>query len=102
MVLAELSHHRSLGIIEPLGVDRSKVTTYHMTKSTDDPDMAAVLERAKRDLEFVNETGQKEDIAMVTGIQRSLHSKANESFTFGHFEPAIVHFHQQMAEYLAR
>jgi len=102
VVLAELSHHRSLGIIEPLGVDRSKVTTYHMTKSTDDPDMAAVLERAKRDLEFVNETGQKEDIAMVTGIQRSLHSKANEHFTFGHFEPAIVHFHQQMAEYLAR
>ena len=102
VVLAELSHHRSLGIIEPLGVDRSKVTTYHMTKSTDDPDMAAVLERAKRDLEFVNETGQKEDIAMVTGIQRSLHSKANEHFTFGHFEPAIVHFHQQMAEYLER
>jgi len=57
-----------------------------MTKSTEDPDMAAVLERAERDLEFVNETGQKEDIAMVTGIQRSLHSKANEHFTFGHFE----------------
>lgn len=101
VVLAELSHHRSLGILEPLGVNRTKVTTYHMTKSTDNPDLEAVLNDAKRDLEFVNETGQKEDIALVTGIQRSLASKANESFTFGHFEPAIAHFHSQMARYLA-
>jgi len=102
VVLAELSHHSSLGIIEPLGVNQSKVTTYHLTKSTNNPDKDAVLENAQRDLEFVNETGQKEDIAVVTGIQRSLHSKANETFTFGHFEPAIVHFHQQMAKFLAR
>ena len=104
VVLAELSHHRSLGIIEPLGVDKTKVTTYHMTKSPgrygDNPDTDTILDAAQRDLEFVNETGQKEDIAMVTAIQRSLHSKANETFTFGHFEPAIVHFHQQMASYL--
>ena len=97
VVLAELSHHRTLGILEPLGTGRTRVTTYHLTKSTANPDKDAVVKTAERDLEFVNGTGQAEDIAMVSGIQRSLHSGANEAFIFGHFEPAIVHFHQQMS-----
>lgn len=100
VVLAELSHHFSLGIIEPLSIDRTKVTTYHLTKSSDDPDLDAVIERAKRDKAFVNETGQTEDIAMVTAIQKSLRSGANDAFTFGHFEPAIVHLHGELAERL--
>jgi len=101
VVLAELSHHRSLAILEPLDVTRTKITTYHMTKSTDNSDTEAVIDTAKRDLAFVNGTGQQEDIAMVSSIQRSLHSRANETFTFGHFEPAITHFHKEMAERLA-
>ena len=63
--------------------------------------MQTGIETAHRDLEFVNGTGQQEDIALVKGIQRSLPSRANDAFTFGHFEPAIVHFHKQMAEKLA-
>ena len=102
VVLAELSHHRTLGILEPLGVSRTKVTTYHLTKTSSNPDKDAVLKTAARDLEFVNGTGQAEDIAMVSGIQRSLHSGANEAFIFGHFEPAIVHFHQQMSAWLGQ
>jgi len=101
VILAELSHHRSLGILEPLGVSQTKFTTYHMTKSTDNPDIEAVMKTAKKDLEFVNGTGQQEDIAMVTAIQRSLHSGANDAFTFGHYEPAIVHFHKEMQSRLA-
>jgi phenylpropionate dioxygenase-like ring-hydroxylating dioxygenase large terminal subunit len=100
VVLAELSHHRTLGILEPLSVNRTKITSYHMTKSTDEASKDKAREAAKRDMAFVNETGQIEDIAMVTGIQRSLHTKANETFTFGHFEPAIVHFHKEMAKRL--
>ena len=100
VVLAELSHHRSLVIMEPMGVGRTKATSYNMTKSSDNPNKQAVIETAQRDLDFVNGTGQIEDIAMVTGIQRSLHSRANDVFTFGHFEPAIVHFHKQMAQRL--
>jgi len=100
VILAELSHHYTLGIIEPLGVSRTKISSYHITKSTTESDKESVLKDAKRDLAFVNETGQKEDIAMVTGIQRSLHSDANETFTFGQFEPAIVHFHQQLSKQL--
>ena len=101
VILAELSHHRSLGILEPLNESQTKITTYHMTKSTDNADKEAVLETAHRDLEFVNGTGQVEDMALVTSIQRSLPSNANDAFTFGHFEPAIVHFHKEMAECLA-
>jgi phenylpropionate dioxygenase-like ring-hydroxylating dioxygenase large terminal subunit len=102
VALAELSHHRTLAMLEPLGVGRTKVTSYHLTKSSDNPDKDAVLESAKRDLAFVNEVGNLEDIAMVSGIQRSLNSGANEAFTFGLNEPAIVHFHQHIAEMLGQ
>ena len=98
VVLAELSHHRTLAILEPISISQTKVTAFNMTKSTDNLDKEAVIETAKRDLDFVNGTGQKEDIALVSSIQRSLPAKANEVFTFGHFEPAIVHFHKQMAK----
>lgn len=102
VILAELSHHMTLGILEPLGVDRTKITSYHLTKSTGAAGKEEAIKAAERDIAFVNETGQQEDIAMVTGIQRSLHTKANDVFTFGHFEPAIVHFHQEMAARLGR
>lgn len=96
IILAELSHHRTLAILEPVNTAQTRMTAFHITKSTDNLDQEAVLETAKRDLAFVNQTGQQEDIAMVSGIQRSLHSGANDYFTFGHFEPAIVHFHKQL------
>jgi phenylpropionate dioxygenase-like ring-hydroxylating dioxygenase large terminal subunit len=98
VILSELSHHFSLGILEPLGVNQTKMTIYHLTKSIATSDEDTVLKAAKRDQAFVNETGQVEDIAMVTGIQRSLHSGANKVFTFGHFEPAIVHLHKQLPQ----
>jgi phenylpropionate dioxygenase-like ring-hydroxylating dioxygenase large terminal subunit len=101
VILAELSHHLSLGVIEPISVSQTKITTYHLTRSTDAAGRDKAIEAAKRDLAFVNETGQLEDIAMVTGIQKSLHSGANEVFTFGAFEPAIIHFHKEMATRLA-
>ncbi len=101
VILAELSHHLSLGVIEPISVSQTKITTYHLTRSTDAAGRDKAIEAAKRDLAFVNETGQQEDIAMVTGIQKSLHSGANEVFTFGAFEPAIIHFHKEMATRLA-
>ena len=100
VVLAELSHHRTLAILEPLGPDRTRLISFHMTKSTDNPDRDAVVKTAERDLDFVNGTGQAEDIALVEGIQRGLASGANDVFTFGEWEPAIVHFHEQMESHL--
>lgn len=100
IILAELSHHLSFGVIEPVSISQTKVTTYHLTRSTDETGRDAAIKAAKRDLAFVNETGQTEDIALVTGIQKSLHSGANEVFTFGAFEPAIIHFHKEMKQRL--
>ena len=100
VILAELSHHFTLGVIEPISVSQTKITTYHLTRSTDEAGAESAVKAGKHDLAFVNETGQKEDIALVTGIQRGLHSGANEVFTFGAFEPAIIHFHKGMARRL--
>ena len=62
--------------------------------------MAVVLENAQKDREFVSQTGQEEDIAVVEAAQLSLASGANTHFTFGHFEPNIVHFHEQIDRFL--
>jgi hypothetical protein len=40
--------------------------------------------------------------AVVRAIRRALASGANEAFTFGRFESAIVHFHKTLAAALAR
>ena len=52
--------------------------------------------KAKHDAAFVSDTGQSEDIALAKSIQASLHSGANEFFTFGRYEKLIGHFHRNM------
>jgi hypothetical protein len=76
----------------------TRTTIYQLTNPTKDGDQQGALEAAKRDLSFVTETGAMEDIALVRSIQKSIESGANDAFTFGHFEPAIVHFHQQLSK----
>ena len=100
VIIAQLTHHTNLGILEPLDESRTKFTTYHMTHSKGQADKETALANAKKDREFVSQTGQSEDIAVVEAAQRSLLSGANSHFTFGHFEPAIVHFHEQMARFI--
>jgi hypothetical protein len=58
------------------------------------------LDDAKRDAAFVSDSGQEEDRAAAIAIQEALPSGANSHLTFGHFEKAIVHFHQQLARAL--
>lgn len=100
VIIAKLTHHMNLGILEPIDEKRTKFTNYHMTNRVVDGALDQALEDAQRDLEFVNSSGQQEDIAVVEAAQRSLASGANSHFTFGHFEPAIVHFHEQMTRQL--
>lgn len=102
VIVSKLSHHMSLGILEPLSTSQTKASVYHFTNPSNDKELDAAKETAARDLEFVNESGQQEDIAVVESIQRSLHSNANEYLTFGEFEPAIVHMHKNLAEALSR
>jgi Ring hydroxylating alpha subunit (catalytic domain) len=94
-----LSRHTNVVILEPLAVDRARQVTYTLTNGGgDDP---AALAEARRDAEFVGNTGAMEDRAVVHAIQRGLASGANDHFTFGRFESAIVHFHQMLAAALA-
>ena len=87
-----LSRHTNVVVLEPLAVDRTRQITYTLTNG---PGREALAE-AKRDREFVGTTGAVEDRRVVTAIQRSIGSGANDVFTFGHFESAIVHFHRTL------
>ena len=88
-----LSRHTILVVLEPVAVDRTRMIAYSLANTGGDP---AAAESAKRDAEFVNQTGAPEDRELVESIQRSMGSGANEFFTFGHFESAIVHFHRNL------
>jgi len=98
-VVAVLSRHTNLVVLEPLAVDRTRMVAYTLARCDDDPESLA---EAKRDAEFVNETGAAEDRDLVCAIQSSLAGGGNDVFTFGHYESAIVHFHRQLATALAR
>jgi hypothetical protein len=74
------------------------MVSYTLARCDDDP---RSLAEARRDADFVNETGAAEDRDLACAIQSSLGSGGNEVFTFGHFESAIVHFHRQLAAALA-
>ena len=92
-LVSVLSRHTNLVVLEPVAVDRTRMVAYSLTNTGGDP---AAAESARRDAEFVNQTGAAEDLALVESIQRTIESGANEFFTFGHFESAIVHFHRNL------
>lgn len=94
-----LSNHTVLLVLEPLGVDRTNVVAYSLTNRDGDP--AQALEAATRDAHFA-ESGASEDRAVVSAIQQGIAGGANESFVFGRFESAIVHFHRTLDAALAQ
>ena len=88
-----LSHHTILVVLEPIAPGRTRNIAYSLAHTGGDP---AAAEIAKRDAKFVTDTGAPEDRALAESIQRTMNSEANEFFTFGHFESAIVHFHRHL------
>jgi phenylpropionate dioxygenase-like ring-hydroxylating dioxygenase large terminal subunit len=96
-LVAVLSHHRNLVVLEPLDVGRTMMIAYSLADTGGDP---VAAESARRDAEFVNQTGATEDLALIESVQRSIGSEANEFFTFGHFESAIIHFHRNLQKSL--
>jgi phenylpropionate dioxygenase-like ring-hydroxylating dioxygenase large terminal subunit len=95
-----LSNHTILLVLEPNGVSETNVVAYAMTnakRGEEDPVAAA-----KRDAEFVSNTGAGEDRAMVCAIQHGMAGDANDAFTFGRFESAIVHLHKNLNAALAK
>ena len=97
--ISVLSKHTNLVILEPVSPTESQWVIYSLINTSPDG-KPFDLEDAKRDAAFVNDSGQEEDRAAAAAIQRTLASGANSHLTFGHFEKAIVHFHQHLAEYL--
>ncbi|MBL8674963.1 MAG: Rieske 2Fe-2S domain-containing protein [Rhodospirillales bacterium] len=93
-MVAALSRHAKLVVLEPVGVARTRMVTWTLG----DP---AVAEEVKRDAAFVDQTGGAEDREVVQAIQRALGSGANDVFTFGKFESAVAHFHRTLGEALA-
>ncbi|HEY2875991.1 MAG TPA: SRPBCC family protein [Reyranella sp.] len=99
VLVTVLSRHTNVVVLEPLAVDRTRQFTYTLTNGGgDDPE---ALSEAKRDAEFVGNTGAQEDRAVVEAIQRGLSSGGNSHFTFGRYESAIVHFHRTLTSALA-
>jgi hypothetical protein len=94
VLIAVLTHHTAMIVLDPVAVDRTRVINYSLTNGVLDGEEA--LEKARNDAEFVRGTGQAEDIALAKSIQASLHSGANEVFTFGQYEPLITHFHREL------
>jgi phenylpropionate dioxygenase-like ring-hydroxylating dioxygenase large terminal subunit len=99
VMVTVLSRHTNVVVLEPLAVNRTRQHTYTLSNGGgDDP---AALAEARRDADFVGNTGALEDRAVVEAIQRGLASGANDAFTFGKFESAIVHFHRTLTAALA-
>lgn len=99
VLIAVLSHHIDLIMLEPLEPGKTMMVAYSMANTGGDP---AAIEEARRDAEFVNQSGAPEDLALVESVQRTIASGANEHFVFGHYESAIVHFHKNLKESLEK
>ncbi|OUR76586.1 (2Fe-2S)-binding protein [Alphaproteobacteria bacterium 46_93_T64] len=94
-----LSSHSLLIILEPISPSQTKWIIYRL-KNRGEDGAEISTEEAKRDAEFVKDTGLDEDREAACTIHAGLDSNANEHFTFGHFEKAIVHFHSGLKKLL--
>ena len=95
VIIAVLSNHTAVTISEPLSPSRTRFVNYRLN-NTGSGAGAESLERARRDASFVSEGSTREDAVAVGAIQAGLNSGANDHFTFGKFEKAIVHFHRTL------
>jgi phenylpropionate dioxygenase-like ring-hydroxylating dioxygenase large terminal subunit len=93
VMLVTFSKNTTMIVIEPTAIDRCRLVNYTLTHR--DPSKGADGDALDRDLRFI-EAGTVQDREAATAIQRSLCSGANESFQFGLFEGAIVHFHRTL------
>ena len=94
-----LSKHSNLTIMEPLSPSSTQMVNYLVTtdQTVENP---ISLEDAKRDADFVNQSGQEEDREAACLIQQTVTAQANSHLTFGYFEKAIVNFHQHLSKSL--
>jgi hypothetical protein len=94
VIVARLSHHTTVVVLEPRSTDTTNFVTYQLTNHRP---AAGRRADASRDADFVA-LGAAEDLGIAQGLQRGLASGANETLEFGRFEGAITHFHRQLTE----
>ena len=100
VAVSVLSKHSTVTIFEPLSPTRTLMLIYRATNKTSDG-MTTNIEEAKRDASFVKDAGFDEDREAACAIQGTLDTRANQHLTFGHFEKAIVHFHENLEKHLS-
>jgi ring hydroxylating enzyme alpha subunit len=100
--VTRLSDHYIVSFAEPESPFRTRYYNYKMTPPTKDgtAPSADTVKRAKKDDAFLENTGLKEDAQVIHGIQTAMDSGANNYYTFGKFESAIVHLHKNLSHYL--
>lgn len=100
VVVAELSHHTTIVMIEPIDAETTKTDTFQLVAKAQESDGSSEASAVtKRDLDFVAE-GTREDQAMVAAVQRGLDSDVHGHFNFGLFEGAVTHFHRKLTHHL--
>ena len=95
-----LSSHAILIILEPVSPSETHWVVYQLAPRLKDG-QPLDIEVARRDANFVQDSGLLEDRAAACRIQAGLASRANTHFTFGHYEQAIGHFHRSLTEHVA-
>ena len=98
-VVSVLSKHSTLTIFEPIAPDQTEILIYRVSNQQKNGSTVS-KEDAKRDAEFVKGTGLEEDREAAVKIQETVNAGRNTHLTFGLFEKAIVHFHQNLKERL--
>ncbi len=100
--VTRLSNHFNATFAEPESPTRTRYFNYKLSvpnpagRAPSDEEMA----RARKDVAFLSDAGNKEDAKVVGDIQAAIASGANTHYTFGRFESAIVHLHKNLAHYL--
>lgn len=83
--VAVLSKHTSMVVLDPVSPTQTQWFYYRLTNTPADG-TPIPLEEAERDARFVVDFGQDEDREAARSIQKTVATKANTHFTFGHFE----------------
>jgi phenylpropionate dioxygenase-like ring-hydroxylating dioxygenase large terminal subunit len=97
--VSRLSSHSILIILEPVSPSETHWVIYQLAPRLKHG-QPLDIEQARRDADFVQDSGLREDRHAACQIQSGLASGANTHFTFGHYEQAIGHFHRCLTEHV--
>ena len=101
--IAILSSTSLFIVIEPVSPSQSKWILYRLSnRHGKGAGRDEKMSEAKRDAQFVKDSGLDEDRHAACAIQAGLTSRANSALTFGHFEKAIIHFHSNLQALLPK